>query len=120
MSHPTGIRGNTSPLNFPVEQVHRVAVILYIQHSTKSTKVAMDKVNLPTRPKPSAKPGKKPGKQPKKDISATDDLAIVHDPNFMFKTGFLAEVYRERPISDQLPRILTRFPPEPNVSTNNN
>lgn len=32
----------------------------------------------------------------------------------MFKTGFLAEVYKERPISDQIPRILTRMPPEPN------
>jgi glutaminyl-tRNA synthetase len=91
----------------------------------------MDGSSLPERPKPSAKPpkppraprppksGNKPDKQPRKDVKAADDLPVVQDPNFMFKTGFLADVYREKPVSDQLPRILTRMPPEPNVSSNN-
>lgn len=93
----------------------------------------MDGTSLPERPKPSAKPPKppkapkapkapksvkKPDKQPRKDISAAEDLPPVQDPNFMFKTGFLADVYRERPVSDQLPRVMTRMPPEPNVSNN--
>jgi glutaminyl-tRNA synthetase len=78
----------------------------------------MDVSNLPGRPKPLVKSAKKPIKQPKNDADARDDdSSIVQDPNFMFKTGFLAEVYKERPVSDQIPRIVTRMPPEPNVSS---
>ncbi|KAH7310712.1 glutaminyl-tRNA synthetase [Stachybotrys elegans] len=40
---------------------------------------------------------------------AEDDHAPL-DPDAMFKQGFLAEVYKERPTKD----VLTRFPPEPN------
>jgi glutaminyl-tRNA synthetase len=32
------------------------------------------------------------------------------DPNSMFKQGFLAEVFKERPTE----QVITRFPPEPN------
>lgn len=32
------------------------------------------------------------------------------DADAMFKQGFLAEVYKERPVTE----VLTRFPPEPN------
>jgi glutaminyl-tRNA synthetase len=76
----------------------------------------MDVLNMPERPKPSAKSAKRPVKHPKQDTGARDDSTIVQDPDLMFKTGFLAEVYKERPISDQIPQILTRMPPEPNVS----
>ena len=71
---------------------------------------------MPERPKPPAKLAKQPVKYPKQDIKIKDDLTIIQDPDFIFKTGFLAEVYKERPISDHSPRILTRMPPEPNVS----
>jgi glutaminyl-tRNA synthetase len=82
----------------------------------------MDAPNVPERPKPSGKSkpsiksAKQPVKHPKQDTKARDDSTIIQDPNYMFKTGFLAGVYNERPISDQIPRILTRMPPEPNVS----
>lgn len=76
----------------------------------------MDVTNVPERPKPSAKPAKQPAKNPKQKTETKEDLTVIQDPNIMFKAGFLAEVYKERPISDQVPRILTRMPPEPNVS----
>lgn len=36
------------------------------------------------------------------------------DPDTMFKVGFLSDVYREKPLSETVPKIRTRFPPEPN------
>ncbi|KAI0834248.1 glutaminyl-tRNA synthetase [Hypoxylon sp. FL0890] len=47
----------------------------------------------------------KPAPKPK---ATTDEPAI--DPNFMFKTGFLDEVFKIRPMKP----VFTRFPPEPN------
>jgi hypothetical protein len=40
----------------------------------------------------------------------TPDTDDSHDPNAMFKQGFLAEVFKERPSRP----VRTRFPPEPN------
>jgi len=40
----------------------------------------------------------------------TPDTDDSHDPNAMFKQGFLAEVFKERPSRP----VSTRFPPEPN------
>ncbi len=74
---------------------------------------------MPERPKASKKPkavAKPPVKPAKKEAQAKDAAPVVQDPDFMFKTGFLADVYKERPVSDEIPRILTRMPPEPNVS----
>ncbi|KEY65353.1 hypothetical protein S7711_01863 [Stachybotrys chartarum IBT 7711] len=45
----------------------------------------------------------------KPSAAAPDEAAHV-DPDAMFKLGFLAEVYKERPAKE----VLTRFPPEPN------
>ncbi|KAH8797353.1 putative glutaminyl-tRNA synthetase [Xylogone sp. PMI_703] len=53
-------------------------------------------------------------KTTKQDAGAKDAPAVIQDPDFMFKTGFLADVYKEKPISPQTPQILTRMPPEPN------
>lgn len=40
---------------------------------------------------------------------------VVIDPDAMFKTGFLRDVYQERPIgSENVSKVVTRFPPEPN------
>ena len=50
-------------------------------------------------PTPAAAPAPKP---------KTEEPTM--DPEAMFKQGFLAEVYRERPVG----KVLTRFPPEPN------
>ena len=39
----------------------------------------------------------------------------VQDPQAIFKEGFLADVYRENPISSTgIKKVKTRFPPEPN------
>ncbi|OTA96626.1 hypothetical protein M434DRAFT_392564 [Hypoxylon sp. CO27-5] len=47
-------------------------------------------------------------KQPPKPKPNTEEPAI--DPNYMFKTGFLDEVFKIRPMKP----VFTRFPPEPN------
>jgi glutaminyl-tRNA synthetase len=46
----------------------------------------------------------------KESSSFSTDNSSHLDPNAMFKQGFLADVFEERP----LPRVKTRFPPEPN------
>jgi glutaminyl-tRNA synthetase len=43
--------------------------------------------------------------------SSSADNSSHLDPNAMFKQGFLADVFKERPLEG---RIVTRFPPEPN------
>jgi len=43
--------------------------------------------------------------------SSAADTSSHLDPNAMFKQGFLADVFKERPLEG---RIMTRFPPEPN------
>lgn len=53
--------------------------------------------------KPEAAPAVKEKSKPKTDESYLD-------PNSMFKQGFLAEVFKERPTE----QVITRFPPEPN------
>lgn len=41
--------------------------------------------------------------------------SVTNDATSLYKTGFLAEVYNEKPIgSPGINRIITRFPPEPN------
>ncbi len=75
---------------------------------------------LPERP---AKKGPKPEKKAKQDKSGKDarpapapkkekELApsVPMDPDAMFKEGFLAAVYKEKPSE----KVVTRFPPEPN------
>jgi glutaminyl-tRNA synthetase len=57
-----------------------------------------------------------PIKKAKNNATPSNEASLVEDPDAMFKIGFLADVYKERPVSEQVPQILTRFPPEPNVS----
>lgn len=73
------------------------------------------KKRLQKRAKKAATQARKENEPPK----ATGDTPSIKprnedrpslDPDAMFKQGFLADVYRERPIVD----VLTRFPPEPN------
>lgn len=65
------------------------------------------------RAKKQAKAAAKPA-EPKKDAASKQqpkpkaDEAV--DPQAIFKQGFLADVFRERPIKP----VVTRFPPEPN------
>lgn len=85
----------------------------------------------PKEPKPEKKKQPKPPKQPKQPKQPKDNnnkggskgskkpadggpADITQDPEFMFKVGFLADVYQERPISEKNPKVITRFPPEPN------
>ena len=66
---------------------------------------------LPERPKKKNAP-KKPPKAPNKGPTKQEE--VPNDPDQMFKVGFLAEVYEERPLSESIPKVRTRFPPEPN------
>ncbi|PGH08876.1 glutamine-tRNA ligase [Polytolypa hystricis UAMH7299] len=86
---------------------------------------------LPLRPNPNAeassnpakkkkekkeKPPKKP-KQPKppKEPKPKREAPAPQDPEAMFKVGFLADVYQEKPLgSAGVDKVFTRFPPEPN------
>lgn len=70
-----------------------------------------DTKELPERPKKNnaqKKPPKTAKKGPSKEADTPDD------PDQMFKVGFLADVYEERPLSEAIPKVRTRFPPEPN------
>lgn len=53
-----------------------------------------------------AEPKKEAAEKPKPKPKAEE----VVDPQAIFKQGFLADVFRERPIKP----VVTRFPPEPN------
>ncbi|KAI9714301.1 MAG: hypothetical protein M1820_000262 [Bogoriella megaspora] len=72
---------------------------------------------LPERPI-AAKPKKeKPPKQSKAPalLKTKREASIPNDPEAMFKSGFLAEVYQERPLeTNGFGKVITRFPPEPN------
>jgi glutaminyl-tRNA synthetase len=46
--------------------------------------------------------------KPKTEVKPAEETPL--DPDAMFKQGFLANVFRERPMKP----VLTRFPPEPN------
>lgn len=49
-------------------------------------------------------------KQPKKDAAPKAEDVSILDPDQIFKQGFLADVFKERPSKP----VVTRFPPEPN------
>ena len=67
------------------------------------------KEKVPEAPKPSKGPTPPKAKNPP---SAKD---VVVDPDSMFKVGFLADVYDERPVGQNgIQKVVTRFPPEPN------
>lgn len=56
-----------------------------------------------------AKANQKPAApKPKAEVKPAEEAPL--DPDAMFKQGFLASVFRERPIKP----VITRFPPEPN------
>ncbi|KAF1812917.1 putative glutaminyl-tRNA synthetase [Eremomyces bilateralis CBS 781.70] len=85
---------------------------------------APETATLPERPKKVKEPKKpKPPKQPKAPKPKNEQqgkpkskaaAAFAHDPDSMFKVGFLSDVYEEKPVSDTVQKIVTRFPPEPN------
>ncbi|ODH49994.1 glutamine-tRNA ligase [Paracoccidioides brasiliensis] len=77
------------------------------------TKVPTNNLNQPKEKAPKApKPPK--GLTPAKTKKSAS-MAFSEDPDSMFKTGFLADVYNERPIgSEHVKKVVTRFPPEPN------
>ncbi|KAL9109126.1 MAG: hypothetical protein Q9227_006217 [Pyrenula ochraceoflavens] len=77
-------------------------------------------VTLPVRGKEATKQSNKPKKastnQPKGEKANKANAKVAtaskaeNDPNAMFKVGFLADVYNEKPSE----KVVTRFPPEPN------
>jgi glutaminyl-tRNA synthetase len=67
------------------------------------------KENAPKEPKPLK------GPTPPKPKGPAAVKIIITDPDALFKIGFLADVYNERPIgSEGISEVITRFPPEPN------
>lgn len=70
----------------------------------KKAQKAQEKKDRKEQPKPAKEP-----KQP--NPKAKKELAAPHDPEQMFKEGFLQQVYGERPVENG---VVTRFPPEPN------
>ncbi|KAJ5085380.1 hypothetical protein N7532_010151 [Penicillium argentinense] len=72
----------------------------------KAAKLA-EKAERKASPKPAKEKQPKPAKPAKEPVAP-------NDPEAMFKSGFLSEVYNLRPISETHPKIRTRFPPEPN------
>ena len=65
--------------------------------------------------KKAARAAKEPSKEPGRpsgllEGKSKDTEASNIDPDAMFKQGFLAEVFKERPVKP----VITRFPPEPN------
>lgn len=84
---------------------------------------ATETTKLPERPK-KAKDPKKPKepkapkapkpKNPNPKPKAAPVASFAQDPDSMFKVGFLSDVYGEKPISETCPKVVTRFPPEPN------
>lgn len=79
-----------------------------------------DRTKVPTNiQRPRKEKAPKAPKQPKgatpPKTSKPASVAFNEDPDSMFKTGFLADVYNERPIgSAHVKKVVTRFPPEPN------
>ncbi|KAJ5585165.1 uncharacterized protein N7459_004965 [Penicillium hispanicum] len=73
----------------------------------KEKKEKKEKEKKEKKPKPPKDNQPKPKKAPK-------EPAAPRDPDAMFKVGFLSDVYEEKPLSDTVPKIRTRFPPEPN------
>lgn len=70
----------------------------------KKAQKAQEKKDRKDQPKPAKEP-KQPNPKAKKEPAAP------HDPEQMFKEGFLQQVYGERPVDNG---VVTRFPPEPN------
>lgn len=75
--------------------------------------------NLPDRAKEAVKQSKqrkttpsRPKNEKAKEPKVKQPAAVKaeDDPDYMFKVGFLADVYKEKPSE----KIITRFPPEPN------
>ena len=74
----------------------------------------METEKLPERPKASKHKKEKPPKQskgptPSKPKRAAAPTSVPEDPESMFKVGFLADVYQERPLGhDGSTKIVTR------------
>lgn len=75
-----------------------------LKKAAKEAQKAQKKAEGPKPSKPKAPKAPKPSNEP----------AAPRDPDAMFKVGFLNDVYQERPLSDTITKIRTRFPPEPN------
>lgn len=72
----------------------------------KRAKKAASAARAKNQPPATGADGEKAAPKPAKAKTEGPQL----DPEAMFKQGFLAQVYKERPTKE----VLTRFPPEPN------
>ncbi|KAJ5083697.1 hypothetical protein N7456_013124 [Penicillium angulare] len=77
-----------------------------LKKEQKEREKAEKKEKAKNAPKPAKTTQPKPAKPVKEEPT--------QDPESMFKLGFLSDVYQEKPLSDTLTKIRTRFPPEPN------
>ncbi|KAI1981517.1 Glutaminyl-tRNA synthetase [Ophidiomyces ophidiicola] len=57
---------------------------------------------------------KDPKPKPKTQQKQGRGKVNSNDPDQMFKSGFLADVYKEKSLGRDIQKIVTRFPPEPN------
>lgn len=82
------------------EMVSKSELKKRLQKRAKKASKAANKSTQPSKPDNNKKSG---------TGTATSESTI--DPDAMFKQGFLAEVYKLRPVKED---VRTRFPPEPN------
>ena len=74
----------------------------------------MENASLPERPRGAKSKKEKPSKQAKSPTAPKPKRAAAHKPvaedaDSMFKVGFLADVYQERPIGHEgITKIITR------------
>jgi glutaminyl-tRNA synthetase len=85
------------------------AVKTIAHHPKEQEAPKLEKKKTPKEPKP---PKSLPPPKPKGPAATNDNIV---DPDAMFKIGFLADVYNERPVGSKgVSKVVTRFPPEPN------
>lgn len=71
--------------------------------------------DLAIRPKNAKMPKAPKSSKPQKPANAGPSKQQAVEADQMFKSGFLSDVYQERPIgSEFVQKVITRFPPEPN------
>ena len=81
------------------------------QPKQKPKKEKKEKKEKPPKGPKTPKPQNAGGKNNKKGGASNTPT----DPDFMFKSGFLADVYAEKPLGENgVNEVITRFPPEPN------
>lgn len=83
---------------------------LPIREQAPQTNLDSGRNSKTTKTKSSKSNGSKAGKPKVPSSKSSAPVKSIHDPDNMFKVGFLSDVYNEKPSKE----VITRFPPEPN------